>query len=332
MYNIDEIRHLHLEISSICNAACPLCPRNFYGYPYNDGYVEHNMTLDEAKKIFSETFLKQLVKIDVNGNFGDIVMNKHGLSIIKYFKKTNPNLKITVDSNGGGATKTFWQELAKTGCEVRFSIDGLADTNHLYRQNVSWDTLMKNVNIFIASCGQAIWKVVKFDHNKHQIDEIKQLAKQMGFASVQVDDHGRDTGPVFDKKGELVHVMGQAESTDFKFLFNRRKTVKLLLEDVIDDRKPTEISCYVKKQKSVYVSSTGEVYPCCKLGFSPKTYGHGAYHAVANAQFKDFIHENNALEYDLEHCINWFNKIEKTWDIPTFEEGRLLICHDVCGQ
>jgi len=332
MYNIDEIKHLHLEISSMCNAACPLCPRNFHGYPYNDGYVEHNMTLDEATKIFSENFLKQLTAVSVNGNFGDIVMNKHGLSIIQYFKQANKNLQITIDTNGGAGKKTFWQELAKTKSIVRFSIDGLADTNHLYRQNVAWNTVIKNVENFISAGGKAVWKVIKFDHNKHQLEQIEQLAKQMGFLSVEINDHGRNTGPVFNKKGNLVHVMGQVDSTDFKFLFNRRKTVEVLLEDVVDDRKPTEISCYVKKLKSIYVSSTGDVYPCCKLGFSPKTYGHGAYHAVANGQFKHHVQENNALKYSLEHCMLWFKKIEESWSIPTFEQGRLLICHDVCGK
>ena len=88
MYNIKDIQHLHLEISSRCNAACPLCPRNFYGYPHNDGYVEHDMTLKEAQQIFSKTFLNQLNEIYINGNFGDIVMNKDSIDIIKYFKSS----------------------------------------------------------------------------------------------------------------------------------------------------------------------------------------------------------------------------------------------------
>ena len=58
MINFSNIQHLHLEISSKCNARCPLCPRNFFGYPFNDGYVEHDMTLDEAKQILEFAYPK----------------------------------------------------------------------------------------------------------------------------------------------------------------------------------------------------------------------------------------------------------------------------------
>lgn len=47
LYTVDEIRRVDMEISSLCNAECPLCPRNLYGFPYNDGYVERNLTLSD---------------------------------------------------------------------------------------------------------------------------------------------------------------------------------------------------------------------------------------------------------------------------------------------
>ncbi len=84
MIEYQHIRDVHLEISSLCNAACPWCPRNFWGYPYNGGYPETHMTLTQAKKIFSESFLQQLDSININGNFGDIVMNPQGADIVEY--------------------------------------------------------------------------------------------------------------------------------------------------------------------------------------------------------------------------------------------------------
>ena len=44
MIFFNDIRDGHLEISTICNAACPFCPRNFWGYPYNGGL--HCLTVD----------------------------------------------------------------------------------------------------------------------------------------------------------------------------------------------------------------------------------------------------------------------------------------------
>ena len=77
MYSISDITKLHLEISSLCNASCPACPRNFHGYPYNNGYTERNLTLADVKKMFPREFIQQLSEILINGNYGDIVMYLH---------------------------------------------------------------------------------------------------------------------------------------------------------------------------------------------------------------------------------------------------------------
>ena len=332
MYNIKDIQHLHLEISSRCNAACPLCPRNFYGYPHNDGYVEHDMTLKEAQQIFSKTFLNQLNEIYINGNFGDIVMNKDSIDIIKYFKSSNTGLKIVVSTNGGARNKKFWKDLAELDIDVCFCLDGLEDTHHLYRQNTKFKTVIKNAKYFIESGGSATWKMIKFDHNQHQIPIAENESNKLGFDKFISVDHGRHTGPVFNQQKQLVHVMGKPTVTDFETLFKSRSTDTVLLEDIAPGRTPQPISCQVKKQKSIYVSSTGDVYPCCFLAFSPKTYGHGNYHQAANAQFRELIGKNNAIKYPLHECIEWFYKIEETWQIPEFDQGRLVICNDVCGQ
>ena len=67
MIDYEEIRDVHFEISSLCNASCPWCPRTFWGYPYNAGYPEVNFTLENTKTVFTEDFLKQLLSIKING-------------------------------------------------------------------------------------------------------------------------------------------------------------------------------------------------------------------------------------------------------------------------
>lgn len=332
MYSVGDIRHVHLEISSRCNAACPLCPRNFYGYPYNDGYVEHDMTLNEAQKIFSPQFLSQIDEVYVNGNFGDIVMNPEALDILAYFRGANPDVSIVISTNGGARDRAFWQSLAELDATVIFCIDGLEDTHSLYRQNTLYSTVIKNALTFIAAGGRAVWKMIEFDHNEHQRQQAQKLSQDLGFQEFRLVNHGRDQAPVYNAHGELTHTIGKPTRTDFKILFDSRKTDEVLLEDITPGRIIKPIKCQVQKSKSIYVSSTGDVYPCCFLGFNPREYGHGNYHQAANVQVKNIIKENNALENDLESCISWFNDVENSWKIPTFEQGRLVICNDVCGQ
>ena len=51
-----------------------------------------------------------------------------------------------------------------------------------------------------------------------------------------------------------------------------------------------------------------------------------------NSQIKSLVKENNALEYSLEHCIEWFNSVEETWNLPSIAEGRLYTCVNSCGN
>jgi MoaA/NifB/PqqE/SkfB family radical SAM enzyme len=329
-----DIRDVHLEISSLCNASCAWCPRTFWGYPYNGGYPETNLSLAQAQHIFRPEFLQQLTSIRINGNFGDIVMNPDGPAIVEYFFSHNPELEVTISTNGGARNKDFWTRLARTPAKVLFCLDGLEDTHHLYRQNTKWSTVINNAKEFISTGGYAVWSMIPFDHNRHQIDACKKTSQDLGFKEFELKNDGRDTAPVFDQHGGLVYVMGNyTGERNFKVLLHKKKTDQILLEDIIADRTslPT-ISCLTKNLKSIYISATGDVSPCCYTGFYPKTYGHGQYHQAANAQLIPLIVKNNALEYSLQECIEWFKSVEKAWKIQDYKQGRLVICDDNCGQ
>lgn len=334
MISLNNIRDVHLEISSLCNASCPWCPRTFWGYPHNGGYPEVNLSLKQAQTIFQPDFLTQLTSIRVNGNFGDIVMNLEGPDIIDYFFSINPKLDISISTNGSARNNKFWTQLAQTSATVLFCLDGLEDTHHLYRQNTVWSTVIRNAQTFISAGGYAVWKMILFDHNYHQIDDCRKLSQQLGFAKFEIVDDGRNTAPVFNNRGELTHVLGNyIGEKKFEILFHKKTTDQILLEDITIDRIPaTSVGCQTKKLKSIYIAATGDVSPCCWTGFYPKTYGAGQYHEAANAQLIPLITKNNALEYPLEECIEWFTSVENTWKIDNYKQGRLVICDEVCGQ
>ena len=83
----------------------------------------------------------------------------------------------------GNIGKAMGEAEQKQGVEkvMTFSIDGLADTNKLYRIGINHERVMANAKAFIEAGGKARWKMIVFKHNEHQIDEAKQLAKDMGF-------------------------------------------------------------------------------------------------------------------------------------------------------
>ena len=333
MIEFEDITGIHLEISSLCNASCPYCPRTFWGYPYNDGYPEVNMTLENVKTIFDVDFLKQLTNITLNGNYGDIVMNPETPDIVEYFKEINPAIKITISTNGSARSAEFWTRLAKADAIVFFCLDGLEDTHHLYRQNTSWNTILKNAKTFIEAGGCAGWKITKFDHNQHQISECERLSKILGFKKFWLVDDGRNTMPVFNNKGKLLHTIGNYQGEkSFKILFHKKQTDSVLLEDIVVGRIPKQkVRCNTQTKQWIYIAANGDVSPCCWTGFYPKTYGSGEYHQAVNAQLSPLMSKNNALNYPLKDCIEWFPNISACWDKKTYETGRLVVCDDNCG-
>ena len=89
-------------------------------------------------------------------------------------------------TNGSIRNSIFWKEIGKKGknLSVIFSIDGLHDTNHIYRVGINWDHVIRNAKAYINAGGKAIWKCIVFRHNQHQLEKIQQTAQDMGFAGV----------------------------------------------------------------------------------------------------------------------------------------------------
>jgi MoaA/NifB/PqqE/SkfB family radical SAM enzyme len=332
MISLENIRHLHIEFSSLCNARCPLCPRNLYGYPYNRGYEETSLSLDLMKSSFSPSFIKQLHMILINGNFGDFTSNLESIDIIKYFKESNPNLTVQISTNGSARNKEFWAELGKLyNTTVEFCLDGLEDTHHLYRQDTDFNKIIENAKTYMAAGGYAVWKMIKFDHNQHQIDDAEQRSKDYGFDKFQLEDHGRSRGPVFDRKGNLVHVMGDWNGhTEISEIikFHGDSTKKYDYPQYDPNRK---LHCFTKKNNSIYIAADGRVYPCCYMGFNPLTYNKG-WHGFVNGQIKPIVYNNSLHETTLEEAIKWFGKVESSWAKTSVEDGRLIQCDIACGK
>jgi sulfatase maturation enzyme AslB (radical SAM superfamily) len=277
------------------------------------------MSLNDAQRIFHPSFLQQLDIININGNLGDFVTARDGLSIVQYFRKQNSKLKIIISTNAG-AQPNIWPELAKLKVVVLFCIDGLKQTHELYRVQTNWDTVIKNAQTFIDHGGNAIWKMILFDHNQHEVESCKQLSQQLGFSQFHLIDHGRNAFPVFDQKKNFLHNIGQhTQPTDFTELYNRYtdSTTNGYIEPIDVD----SISCQVKEKKSIYVTATGEVYPCCWLGFYPRTMWQ-----MGNNQIIPLLSENNANQQGIESSIQWFSKVEETWT-----NQPLIACKKNCG-
>ena len=67
---------------------------------------------------------------------------------------------------------------------------------------------MRNAQYFIEAGGRATWKMIRFKHNEHQIEQAKQLSQTLGFVDFIVVESPRTNGPVFNNNFELEYVLG----------------------------------------------------------------------------------------------------------------------------
>ena len=194
MYKAEEITTVHLEVTEKCNASCPQCARNLNGGEVNPQLHNAELSLNDVKQILKPDFIKQLKRLYMCGNYGDPISANDTLEIFEYIRSHNAKMQLSFHTNASAKTPEWWSKLpAAMGNShyVVFGLDGLEDTNHLYRQGTVWKKIMENARAFIAAGGRARWDYIVFGHNEHQVEEARTLATSMGFEKFNVKKSNR---------------------------------------------------------------------------------------------------------------------------------------------
>jgi len=225
------VTHMHIELSNYCNAACPMCPRfvDSTARTRPDLKLE-SISIDQFKTWFPPEFMKNMLRILFCGTHGDPMMAKDIIEITEYIQETAPRCTIVYHTNGGMRDANFWKSFGEklvsknTDHRVTFSIDGLEDTNHLYRRNVKWSKLMENVKAYLSTGARARWEFLVFGYNEHQIEEAKEYSKLLGFRDIEIKRAlGFDTlkngelksKGVYDRDGNLEYIIDPPTNLDF---------------------------------------------------------------------------------------------------------------------
>jgi MoaA/NifB/PqqE/SkfB family radical SAM enzyme len=265
-----DLRKILIECSTYCNAGCPHCAR------YTpDGFVHpslplRHLDLTTLEKSLDKTSLTNLEKVSFGGGKGDPAMNPNLLDFVKFFDFVP---MVGVNSNGGIQSQSWWQQLAQApNLVVTFSVDGLEDTNHLYRVNVVWDRVVNNIRAFVDAGGKAVWKTVIFQHNEHQIDEIIKFSKELGCSQTdfkiawKFPFADQDTWPVMIK-GKLSHYISDSKltmrETQSKSVVHVPSSKTTYVSEIID----ADSKCPWLSKGEIFVDALGYVLPCCHTHF-----------------------------------------------------------------
>ena len=99
------------------------------------------------------------------GDYGDPCTAPDIVHIIDHINKaTMHSPTIQINTNGGMKNEKFWHDLGmsmNSNSYVIFSVDGLHDTNHIYRRNVKWPKVMNAMETYSSTGATGIWEYLK---------------------------------------------------------------------------------------------------------------------------------------------------------------------------
>ena len=389
MYNYENIRNIHFEVSSLCNAECPVCNRRLSGGPKNPIMTERAVTLEQFKKWFPDDLLKQLDLLLLCGNYGDPMTAPDLIPILTYFREVNPYGTISMNTNAGGRDKKFWEDLSEVIGEfgrVVFSVDGLEDTNHLYRKGVNWKKVMNAMTAFTSTKkAKATWEFLVFEHNQHQIAEARELSEKLGMHEFWAkkamgfmnSDIGKPVIRALNIDGSFAYNLHSPdEEWQNEAIKNPPLKYKPLSSELIPQKAMklediTEIFNYNSKffnssfspmaedpegakkidncdivcealnwaepeLQSVFVSSTGIVFPCC---FTASKYvGTASYETMQLRAFVESYGEETITLSDTKNLKDILesdlmqNGYVNRWNKNSIDEGKLYTCGIFCGK
>ena len=347
MYNYEDIKSIHLEVTQNCQAACPMCDRNCSGEGVNPHIKLDELSLEDCKRIFTPSFIAQLNTMYMCGNLGDPIVAKDTLEIFRYFRKHNSQMWLSMNTNAGAQNETWWAELSnifgRMG-SVIFSVDGLEDTNHLYRQGVSWKAVERSMDAFIEAGGRARWDFLIFEHNQHQVEEARALSEQKGFEKFTAKKTGRFITTNSEKKESHQAKNRKGKQTtelkkpDAKYQNKALQTQDIIINkygsmDTYYDEAP--IVCKVKKENSLFITAEGLALPCCWTAgrmykwWHKDPYVEQIWEHIDIAGGKEAINAKNGLHEVFDTGI--FNTIQRSWKYESCSLGKLKVCAMKCG-
>jgi hypothetical protein len=322
-----------------------MCSRNLNGGPKNPLVPQGELSFERIKSLLPPQFVAGLRNIYLCGNYGDPMLAKDTIQILEYFREMNPGITLGIHTNGSGRDRLWWRRLAGVVDYCRFGIDGLEDTNKIYRRHTSWSKIMASVKSFIDAGGNAEWDYIVFKHNEHQVEYARALAAALGFRAFSLKPTSRffsayegafsDRSPIDDRSGTRIGYLEAPKSPDFRSQASDELAEIAQRGEYLQYLNETKIICKASERKSLYLSAEGLVTPCCWLGSIYRTdrvlgLGTELIDLLPNGT-KDIEGDRHGLRKIVEGPV-FQDTIPSSWQCNSLEAGRLAHCARICGQ
>jgi MoaA/NifB/PqqE/SkfB family radical SAM enzyme len=331
-------KRIQFELSNVCNLHCLGCIRTDNTLNSVKSVIgdPRYLSIDTFNKIIIDDELSSVKDLDFCGRIDDPLAHPDFLKILE-ISTAQKRFKIFIHTNGSLRNPGYWKkignQLKETDHVVMFNIDGLEDTNHIYRQGSVWSNIIENVKSYISTGANADWQFIEFPWNRHQIQDAMKLSKELGFKQFAVrQDRSRIQGKSLE---HIIHIKKENNKLmnskfDLEFLSNPRYKIE------------SDIQCMNKMDSMYFIDHMGKLWPCC---FIPN----GFIEDDGNIVSKDFLKKriygaynditwNDCNLHSISSIVNhkfYDEDLVASWDSKTHGTGtkdRIFRCTETCSS
>lgn len=251
MLDLEKVEYAEFELSTRCNARCPLCYRNYKAF---DKHYPENIERD-VDSIFTQIkTMPNLKWIYLVGSISEPTLHSRFLDIVRFIKSRG--ILVELCTNGSTRNDIFWRSLGMLLTEedkVYFTICGSTQEIHeQYRRGTNLAKIMRSAAALrsVRTCDYA--QCIRFSYNNDDFnsEEFQKIVEQ--FSHVYMTETFIQQ-PLSAYREKFDQELFRPWHHRFDFLQN-----------IVEKNcyKPHKCDCESLEFKKIQVDVYGNIYPC----------------------------------------------------------------------
>lgn len=249
--DLDNIETVEIDLTTMCNARCPLCYRNHQTYPEKYKIPFARSSTDILNQLLK---FKNLKRVELIGQLSEPTTHPEFILIVKELKKLGKQLKICTNGDLNG--EDFWHDLGSlldNNDRVWFTLCGSTQEIHSkYRVGTSLSNILANASSLrkVREVDGARALVFKYNYEDIKSQKFKEILDRFTFTETitsSIVDHETEFISNFDLS--QLSPVDQVQK-DYKNLEKFSQICKM------------QIDCQSIDEHQVQIDPFGDIYPC----------------------------------------------------------------------
>ena len=251
-----DVKDIELELSTYCNADCPLCYRNYKSF-------RHHYPNDVTRPLVDITNqldgFRGLEWVRLVGSISEPTLYSELFGLISYIKSRN--IRIEMCTNGDTHTPDWWSELSSyldADDRVYFTICGSTQRIHeTYRRGTSLERILNNARAFRSDHKNDYAQCIRFKYNSDDFDgnQFKSMVSVFSHVYWTETFLVKDLSNYTDPSG-----------IDMLYPCDRKVSDYLKVSTIADakfrSRVKGKAKCMSIEKNLIQIDVNGKVYPC----------------------------------------------------------------------